>query len=152
MSHIYNPADWYWRADDGRLYSSAARAVVSGETASFADWLGGGGVPTIWPRDAVGDQTQAALDGVLMAAGVLPSSNYVPTISRAQAKIQLRRAGLREAVDAAIAEADPETQDWYVEAGEWQRDHPRVVAMAALLKLTPTQADDLFRSAALIDA
>jgi hypothetical protein len=68
----YDPLDWYWSADDGRLFGSARRGLVSEPETdqSFTDWLSAGGVPTSWPRDAEGDQTDAALQSVLQPYGL----------------------------------------------------------------------------------
>ncbi len=91
-------------------------------------------------------------DSVSAPVEPAPEPEPVPTITRAQAKIQLRRAGLRDQVEALIAKADPEVQDWYAEAGFWMRDNANVVAMAKQLKLKASDVDDLFRAAALIEA
>ncbi|MGX7707966.1 hypothetical protein [Methylobacterium sp. Gmos1] len=76
----------------------------------------------------------------------------IPDVSSAQAKIQLRRAGLRDKVDAAIKAADGEVQDWFSDARTWQRTNPHVVAIGAALDLTSDEIDALFRQAAAIAA
>ncbi len=75
----YNPRAWYWRSDDGRLYSSGALSLADEASDEFVSWTNGGGIPTPWPRDDHGQQTQAALDAVLVAAGVRASPD--PTIT-----------------------------------------------------------------------
>lgn len=70
MFTSYDPASWYWRADDGRIYSSASHSLVTQDDHDFTRWTSVGGIPTIWPRDASGAQTQASMEGVLAAAGV----------------------------------------------------------------------------------
>ena len=70
-----------------------------------------------------------------------------PSISAAQAKIQLRRSGLRERVEAKIAEADDEVKDWYALAGVWERGNTYVTQIGQLLDLDDSAIDDLFRQA-----
>lgn len=79
-------------------------------------------------------------------------ATVIPDVSSAQAKIQLRRAGLRDRVNETIAQADGEVQDWFTDARTWQRSNPNVVAIGKTLKLSSEKIDDLFREAAKIDA
>lgn len=62
---MYNPYDWYWLADDGRVFASARQTIVGTGDAQYMAWTGAGNTPTPWPRDAAGDQTTAALQAVL---------------------------------------------------------------------------------------
>lgn len=64
------PRDWYWLADDGRVYASARQAVVAKDDADLAAWTAAGGYPTAWPRDASNAQTDAALQEVLAPYGL----------------------------------------------------------------------------------
>lgn len=65
-----NPLDWYWRADDGRIYSSSRNALVySYDTAYLAHVAKHGGV-TPWPVDINGRQTSAALQETLAISGI----------------------------------------------------------------------------------
>ncbi|KAB7788055.1 hypothetical protein [Methylorubrum populi] len=77
MAPIYNVADWYWRAADGRLFGSKASKEVPEDDPAFAAWTEAGGIPTVWPRDEEDEQTQEALDAVL-APNRTPNS---PTIT-----------------------------------------------------------------------
>lgn len=63
---MFDPAHHYWQADDGRIYSSASGGVVDADASDFEAWQEAGGVPSVWPRQD-GEQTQAALNAVLMA-------------------------------------------------------------------------------------
>jgi hypothetical protein len=69
------------------------------------------------------------------------------SITRAQAKIQLHRAGLLDQVRAMVA-ADPELQLWFDEALQWDRASPRIAALGGALNLTAEQIDALFVAAA----
>jgi hypothetical protein len=72
------------------------------------------------------------------------------SVTSAQAKIQLRRAGIRDKVDAAIQAADGEVQDWFTDARVWERDNPHVIDIGAGLGLKPADIDALFEAAAQI--
>lgn len=65
------PFDWYWQADDGRVYSSAKQGFVPKSHQAFEDWLAGGNKPTRWPSDDNGEQTDAELSKVLKPYGLL---------------------------------------------------------------------------------
>lgn len=75
---MFDPADHYWLADDGRVYSSRRGEIVPADDPDYLAWRGAepvtgedGGegpdtrrVPSTWPQEG-GEQTQAALDAVL---------------------------------------------------------------------------------------
>ena len=46
----YNIHDWYWLADDGRVFTSARRLTVDESDASYQAFIGGA-MATPWPRD-----------------------------------------------------------------------------------------------------
>lgn len=64
------PADWFWAADDGRIYASARQIVVRDDDEAFVAWREAGARATPWPRDAAGAQTDAALQAVLSPHGL----------------------------------------------------------------------------------
>lgn len=64
------PFNWYWQADDGRVYSSAEQSLFTKSHQAFKDWLAGGNKPTQWPRDDNGAQTDAELSKVLKPYGL----------------------------------------------------------------------------------
>ncbi|MER2603605.1 MAG: hypothetical protein ABTR27_14795 [Candidatus Competibacter phosphatis] len=75
---VFNPARWFWLADDGRVYSSAAAKIITAKNKEeWAEYqrFRTGAAPTPWPRDGDGNQTATALSAVLTAAGQPP----VPT-------------------------------------------------------------------------
>ena len=67
---IYNPYDWYWLADDGRLYASARGGLADASDPAYLSWGVLCGVATPWPRDDDGVQTDAALQQVLTPYGL----------------------------------------------------------------------------------
>lgn len=42
----YDPTDWYWQIDDGRVWSSARQTWIEAGDASLAAWEAAGGVRT----------------------------------------------------------------------------------------------------------
>jgi len=66
----YDPLNWYWLASDGRLYSSAAGALIEDDDPAHLAWRAAGGHPTAWPADEDGDETVAALQAVLSPYGL----------------------------------------------------------------------------------
>lgn len=94
------------------------------------------------------------VNGALSAKPPVVVSPVVPeSVSRFQARMALRNAGLFEAAEAAMA--DQETPIIAVEAWqtaqEFRRASPTVAAMAAALELTAQQLDELFIAAAAIE-
>lgn len=69
MFKTYTPADWYWRADDGRVFSSARQGVITASDDAFIAWSAIAD-PTPWPKDDNGAQTDAALLAVLAPFGL----------------------------------------------------------------------------------
>ncbi|RXG91601.1 DUF4376 domain-containing protein [Bradyrhizobium zhanjiangense] len=61
---IYDPNDWYWRADDGRVFASARQITVDETDADFIAFAEQQ-LPSSWPRDESGEQTYAELQRVL---------------------------------------------------------------------------------------
>ena len=62
----YNPFDWYWLAEDARVYASKRQIMVTDADAEYAAWLlQAGNIPSEWPRDLAGEQTNDALQDVL---------------------------------------------------------------------------------------
>lgn len=69
----FNPANWFWLADDGRVFSSARQSVVGESDADFKAWLSAGFTPTRWPADASGEQSLTAMQDVLTPYGLFTS-------------------------------------------------------------------------------
>ena len=65
----FTPQDWYWQADDGRVFASVRQAVVTADDPAFVAFTAGAR-PTAWPRDGAGAQTAAALQEVLTPYGL----------------------------------------------------------------------------------
>lgn len=76
-----------------------------------------------------------------------PKIRQVMRVSARQIRMALSQVGLRDDVEAAVAAGSRDLQDWYEFTRIFERDHPQVVAMAALLGVTDTQLDDLWNLA-----
>jgi hypothetical protein len=63
----YQPFDWYWLADDGRLYCSRTQTTITTSDPDYITWSteGNPGQATAWPLDTAGNQTTQALQDVL---------------------------------------------------------------------------------------
>lgn len=81
-----------------------------------------------------------------------PPAPVPQVVSRFQALAALHLAGLRPGVEAAIAQADPLAQLAWNEALEFRRTSPTLLALTSALGWTDEQLDDLFRTAATIEA
>jgi hypothetical protein len=66
----FDPANWYWLADDGRIYSSSAQNVVNAADAGYIAFVASGRRATRWPSDLAGVQSNAALVEVIGAYGL----------------------------------------------------------------------------------
>lgn len=156
----YTPLDWYWLADDGRVYASGRKIITDQTDAGFVAAQVAGAV-TRWPADDAGTQTDAALSDVIGRYGLtIPGYAMVPeSVSSAQAKIQcLRTPGaetgktLLDDITAAVQGAGGEAEIWFTEARTWERDNPYVANLSTGLKLKPADVDQLFIAAAQIAA
>lgn len=73
---------------------------------------------------------------------------FIPTVvSSRQGKLALLDAGLLDDVEAAVAASSRAVQIEWIEATEFRRDWPTLVALQGTLGLTDQQIDDLFIAA-----
>lgn len=73
-----------------------------------------------------------------------PPPAPVPTVTPWQIRKALNAAGLRTAVEAAVAAADQTTKDAWEFAQEFRRDNPLIAAVAVTMGKTEQEIDDLF--------
>lgn len=109
------------------------------------------GTETFGAGTEAGDIALSGGFGPVELPEVLPPAVPV-SVTPAQARIALRRAGLYSAVLAAVEAADPEVGDWFEYGLAWERSNPYVAALGAALGMTEEQIDALFVSAAQIGA
>ncbi|MCR6497091.1 hypothetical protein LJB71_14855 [Thermomonas sp. S9] len=102
--------------------------------------------PAPWPDGQRPNWT--GVEWTMLAYPPPPAPVPVPdAVTPRQIRQALNRAGLRDAVEAAVAAAGRDVQDWWEFALTIERAHPMVEAMLPALGLTPAQADDIFRLA-----
>lgn len=89
---------------------------------------------------------------IIVALTDVEKERLTMIVSPFQAKTALDLAGLLPQVETTIAAADTLTQRAWSEAIEFKRNSPTIVLLASALGLTDTQVDDLFRTAAGIEA
>ena len=73
-----------------------------------------------------------------------------PSLSPRQIRQALTRAGLRSAVEAAVAGGDQNLKDWWEFSNAFERNHPEVVAMAAALGVSNDSLDLLWELGAAL--
>ncbi|HEY6093822.1 MAG TPA: hypothetical protein VIU93_02605 [Gallionellaceae bacterium] len=86
--------------------------------------------------------------GATRNAPVLPPP--VPVLTPRQARLALNAAGLRAAVENAIAAAPQDVKDTWQYATEVRRDDAVLLAMAAQIGITAAQLDQLFTTGAAL--
>ena len=84
MSNFQFPLDWYWSAEDGRVYASARQAIIDGTDADYLAWIEAGNTASAWPRDEAGNQTDAMLQGVVQPYGLAVNLVYYTAMVRRQ--------------------------------------------------------------------
>lgn len=104
--NVYTPENWYWQAKDGRIYSSLKQAIVKPKDKDFVAWQDLGNLPTPWPKDNNGVETDAALADVLVPYVM---RLYPPTLEEAKARLQ-----------GAVDHAAEDQRKRYITAGEGQ--------------------------------
>lgn len=80
---------------------------------------------------------------------VAPAAD-VTTVTPAQAKVALFNAGLLDRVDAALVGSYRPIQIYWEAASSFERSHPYIQGIAALLGLSDAEVDTLFAQAALL--
>ncbi|MGO9430400.1 hypothetical protein [Rhodoblastus sp.] len=165
---MYSSSDNYWSGAPG-IYGSARGALVSAPASDVAyqAWLTSHFQPTPWPKDATGAVTTAALDAVLIAAGLAPTGLTAPTAaalkayawSKAQALFAAERAypmtGMTSAAGAtaiqcAVASSQPNLNSLAFWAAGVPDSSPEIWTDDAYQVWTLTQVEALAFTAAVI--
>jgi hypothetical protein len=71
--YYYTPRQWYWLADDGRLYGSERQTITTTADPNYIAWQGTEepiAEAQIWPRDNAGAQTIASMQEVMTLYGL----------------------------------------------------------------------------------
>lgn len=88
----FRATNWYWRAEDGRIYSSAGQTIINEKDKNFLAWQEAGYLPMPWPKDSEGKETDAALAAVLAFYGL---KLFPPTLE------EIKQAYQKQIDDAA---------------------------------------------------
>lgn len=118
----------------------------------FSDDAGGGKIEIFyWDAARLNNVPQpSAAD--FQAALKAPEPTSVPqSVTRAQAKIALLRAGHLDMVKTAVG-ASPEAEIWFEDAQIWERQNPYVIDLGEKLFGGATEVDALFIAAGQIQA
>ncbi|MBB4199048.1 hypothetical protein CCR94_16265 [Rhodoblastus sphagnicola] len=89
----YTPPAWFWSGQpvgetSPVIYSSAKGALVAATDANYLAFVAArGGVAPAWPVDETGAATFAALDAVLIAAGLPATGLAAPTLPQMRAAV-----------------------------------------------------------------
>ena len=131
-----------------RITERAIRARYSAADESRALRLGGAEEAAwrdfIAARVAEGETRKAAL-------GLGKPASVPQRVDAAAARLALNAAGLRQAVEDAVAAAGQDVRDYWEYRTTIRRDHPIVLQLASTLGLTSEQLDSLFLTAAEIE-
>lgn len=74
----------------------------------------------------------------------------ITSVTPRQMRQALTQMGLRGPVEAAVAAADQDLQDWWEYSNAFERERPQVVAMAQALGVSDAQLDALWALAATL--
>ena len=74
----------------------------------------------------------------------------IADISQRQIRMALTRAGLRVAVEAAVAAGDQDIKDWYEFSTTFERNNELVAAMGVALVVDDYELDDIWRLGATL--
>lgn len=66
----FTPLSWYWKATDGRIYSSASNSLVYIYDSGYLSFVAIQGGATPWPVDISGKQTTFSLQAVMSQYGI----------------------------------------------------------------------------------
>lgn len=91
----YDPLNWYWADDAGRIYSSASESLVKNDHEAFQAWLTSGNHPTPWPRDEVGKQSDAAMLDVVKQYGLVIGSGALDAARQKRSAALMITCGAR---------------------------------------------------------
>lgn len=83
----YNPHDWYWKSSAGKIYSSRQQALIKEDDADYKSWLDAGNLPTPWPTQNDGEETDEALAAVLANYGL---KMFPPTLAETKNELKSR--------------------------------------------------------------
>lgn len=99
------------------------------------------------PSDAISIVYGLPETTIYQAGDTLPAVatiKYGISISPAQFRLALTRAGLRDQVEAIVATQNQDVKDWYEYANSFESDNALVLKMAAGIGKSAAEVDALF--------
>lgn len=131
----YNPFNWYWLADDERVYASARQLIVDSTDADYVAW-DADNTATPWPRDSVGNQTNPSLQDTLA-----PYRLFVDLIYYA-ADARYRRASGGVTIGGKPYLSDPTSRNTVASAHDYAVANPGHITDWKLADGTFVQLDE----------
>lgn len=135
-------ADWYWLADDGRVFSSARFAVVGKDDAGLKAWSESGAEhrpdgepwpPTAWPKDDAEAQTDDALNAVLIRHGLSMTGSV-----RSATSYDLIAALTDDEVKALSGAKAKDQHLFNKRTDPWPETNPKIARIADKLGMKPS--------------
>ena len=105
------------------------------------------------PQDPANVDYAVYLEWVYQGGRPLPADPepvIIPPISPRQIRMALSRAGLRTAVESAVAGGDQDLKDWYEFSTAFERNNPQVIAMGEALGQSSEALDALWQLGATL--
>lgn len=139
----------YFSASTRGFYDDAIHASIPGDAQPITEMQRA----NLLAAQSAGKVIEADADGFPVAVDP-PPPGPPQVVSRFQARAALHLAGLLTAVEALMTdpETDPLARLAWTDAQEFRRTSPTLLAMASALSLTKAQIDQLFITAAGIEA
>lgn len=135
--------------DDMGRYAIIKNGVVTGIAVSNADFAASQGwvaaPDTVQEGDGYDDGQFTPQEPAVA------EPDPVKSISRFQARVALRNAGMLTQVENVVAASDELTQMAWADTVQWNRDSPTINALATQIGLTQPQIDTLFEAASKIE-
>jgi hypothetical protein len=98
-----NPRSFYWLAEDGRVFSGPLEQIVTTDDPGYLQFFGSGNIPTRWPMDVDGNQTEAALQQAIGPVGMFANLAYYA------ADVRRRKVASSITVNGLLWSTDPLT-------------------------------------------
>ncbi|MBX5001894.1 hypothetical protein HJB72_28640 [Rhizobium lentis] len=107
-----------------------------------------GAINGLYEQRQEGRADEFLLDTDPSIVAFLDTPPKVSSVSARQFRLQLRRAGLIDAVKSWVAQQDGETQDAFEYSGTFVKDSPMMAEGFAAMGFTTQQIDEFFMAAA----
>jgi hypothetical protein len=141
----YDVNNWYWKKQDGGIYSSAQGAVTA-DNAGYKAFLADGNYPAPYPKDAEGNESVTELFAVLSSAlesylngKVKAERGYDSVDALPKYAIQKANAAYKAEAEAAASWVAQCWDKWFALEGEAEAGG-EMLGVAAMLDELPALA------------